>query len=117
VEKTALPTWPHNFLASTSTFDGFLEKFCEAKAPYWHPQESPRQRFYCMTTRKVMELVTREQQVFGLFEEQKNAIGALTRRIKQHDDNKVTFAFSHPEYAREFGRLNGQVVPVVVSGS
>ena len=38
-------------------------------------------------------------------------------RIKQHDDKTVTFAFSHPEYAREFGRLNGQSVPVVVSSS
>jgi len=38
-------------------------------------------------------------------------------RIKQHDDNTVTFAFSHPEYAREFGRLNGQTVPVLGSNS
>jgi|ERR1035437_3707568 uncharacterized protein (DUF983 family) len=38
-------------------------------------------------------------------------------RIKQQDDNTVTFAFSHPEYAREFGRLNGQTVPVLGSNS
>jgi len=27
-------------------------------------------------------------------------------RIRQHDENTITFAFSRPEYAREFGRLN-----------
>jgi len=33
-------------------------------------------------------------------------------RIKRHDDKTITFAFSRPEYAQEFTRLNGQAVPV-----
>ncbi len=33
-------------------------------------------------------------------------------RVKRHDDNTVTFDFSHFEYAREFARLNGQAAPV-----
>jgi hypothetical protein len=29
-------------------------------------------------------------------------------RIRRYDGNAVTFAFNHPEYAREFARLNGR---------
>jgi hypothetical protein len=28
-------------------------------------------------------------------------------RVTRHDDKTITFAFSHPEYAREFEQLNG----------
>jgi hypothetical protein len=38
-------------------------------------------------------------------------------RIKLRNDNTVTFAFSHPEYAREFGRLNGRTESVLGSNS
>ena len=30
-------------------------------------------------------------------------------RVRSHNDNTVRFAFVHPEYAREFARLNRQV--------
>jgi hypothetical protein len=36
-------------------------------------------------------------------------------RIKHYDDNTLAFVFSRPEYAQEFGRLNGQ--PALVLGS
>jgi hypothetical protein len=30
-------------------------------------------------------------------------------RVQSHDNNTVSFAFLHPEYAREFARLNKPV--------
>ena len=32
-------------------------------------------------------------------------------RIEHHNDNAVTFSFTHGEYAREFALLNEQVAP------